>query len=135
MSEHGESRSTNTGRRWLLWGVLAPSLLVIAGGLIFWLAMPGPIERAYKQIKPGMTLREVEDLFGQTASQSVAVRGAMNCAWIGEDGTVVVQFDAAHGVYRATFLRGDDQSYRQGVRRQIRSWLGLGGSQEVLELD
>jgi LPXTG-motif cell wall-anchored protein len=130
MTEHERPQTGSTRKRWLLWGGLTLSLLLIAGGLLVWLAMPspGPMERAYNSIRKGMTLKEVQGLFGGPPDlDGLFDNGNMGGMWSGDDGLVVVTFDSRTDVViEANFIPGEapSPSRLQRVWDRLRSWLG-----------
>jgi hypothetical protein len=127
MSQEVQLQSSGRLRRWILWGGLVLSLLVIAGGFMLWLASPGPMELACKKLETGMTLEAVKGLVGEDALYVPILLGdeVVLHAWSGEDGWVIVTFH--NGVVSETrFEQSEESSYPQRVRNRLRHWLGLG---------
>jgi hypothetical protein len=123
MPEQDRSQTGSTRKRWLLWGGLTLSLLVIAGGVLVWLTQAGPMERAYNQLRLEMTLKEVEGIFtGPYTEQPIGERVFFRkCK--GDDGTVILLF--IDDVLRDTvFSLPEDPSRLQRYRYVLRSLLG-----------
>jgi hypothetical protein len=120
--------SNRTRNRRLLWSGLALSLLLIVGGGMVWLAMPGPMERASKQIKEGMTVKEVEDIIGQNPESEhddlFTEHGFDLLVWHGDDGKLLVFFREKLAIEPPGFLPNEKPSYLQRFRTRLRSWLG-----------
>jgi hypothetical protein len=123
MTTQVESQCRRPGKRWLLWAGLLVCLLLIGSGMVItWVSRPGPMERGFNRIHRGMTIEEVEHIFGQPSEERLY---SLVHLWGGDDGQVVVGFNPDHGVRASYFVPTEQPSYFQRVRIRIRSWLGM----------
>jgi hypothetical protein len=139
---------TGLRRRRLLFVVLG-AVGMLACGLFAWLQLPRPgVTRAnYQRLREGMTLREVEGLFGMSADKAVAVRPShpplggrvddkaiekaleeigkgppphqVEAYWYGSGFFVVLNFDWDGHLYRRGLVE-DDKSFLNRFRRLLR---------------
>jgi hypothetical protein len=108
-------------RRVFLLGV-ALALLALAFALTdWWLGLqPGVTEANVKRIRAGMTVQQVEAIFG--GPRKFQTEPALGWYWDGESGHAVVVFDGKDRVYSADFR--PSPTARPGFLRRLRSWLG-----------
>ena len=108
--------------------LLGVGLALVALGLAFahWLLPPTVTPALVKRVRPGMTVREVEALFGRPAGP---LRFNV-LQWDGPDGAALVFLDPDSRVCAAEFVRwglGDDDVAPQsppGLFARLRAWLG-----------
>src|SRR5262245_10422255 len=117
-------------RRWLLRAGVGLALVALALAVTDWALslQPGVTEANVKRIRPGMSLEEVERIFGRASDFKLACPVGGNLFerpwfrnWYGIGGAAYLVFDAHNRVMSAEFERTAESP---GLLARLRVWLG-----------